>query len=195
MKVWSIRTDCGILTSMKSHIKRDLEIVRLRRAGLGYGFIADSYGITRQRAQQIYVATSSGVKIYVKQPTIQTRPRRIAVRVAHTRVMKKLSEDEYRQLVKRASPFRSTLSGRDFARELIRVRDNHTCQMCGKQWKNGSRRLDIHHLNGLCGKMSVRYESPKDTMHYQITLCHKCHYNHPQHSLWGGTKNLSTPCE
>ena len=33
-------------------------------------------------------------------------------------------------------------------RELIRIRDKRTCQACGKKWKTGERRLDIHHLKG-----------------------------------------------
>src|SRR3989344_3286690 len=39
------------------------------------------------------------------------------------------------------------LEGRDRLRELVRIRDNHTCQKCGKKWIEGTRRLDIHHLD------------------------------------------------
>ena len=37
------------------------------------------------------------------------------------------------------------LSGRDRTREKVRIRDNYTCQGCGKKWQKGQRRLDVHH--------------------------------------------------
>lgn len=68
------------------------------------------------------------------------------------------------------------LTGCDFVREKVRIRDKHTCQNCGKRWKKGQRRLDVHHLNGLCGKLSRTYDKV-DSMNCLITLCHKCHMN------------------
>lgn len=69
---------------------------------------------------------------------------------------------------------------RERVRELIRIRDNHTCQICGKKWIEGTRRLDVHHKD--CVKEKSRqcddYEKEKDNM---ITLCHKCHLNLPEH--------------
>lgn len=44
------------------------------------------------------------------------------------------------------------ITGRDLNREKARFRDSHTCQDCNKKWVVGKRRLDCHHLNGLCGK-------------------------------------------
>ena len=79
----------------------------------------------------------------------------------------------------------SKMGGKDRTRELVRIRDNHTCQMCGKKWrKNKSfpmRRFDVHHLNGVCGKKSMAYDKVSE-MDGLITLCHKCHFNHPEHS-------------
>lgn len=71
--------------------------------------------------------------------------------------------------------------GRERTRELVRIRDKHTCQSCKKKW-NGGRRFDIHHLGGLCGKKSKSYDSVDD-IHVLLTLCHKCHFNHPEHTL------------
>lgn len=71
-------------------------------------------------------------------------------------------------------------SGRDLVREQVRIRDNHTCQDCKKIWVNGKRRFDVHHLNGLCGKKSKGYDNTK-SMDGLITVCHKCHYNRPEH--------------
>jgi hypothetical protein len=72
--------------------------------------------------------------------------------------------------------------GREWVRFLVRARDNFTCQSCGRRWEQGQRHLDVHHLNGMCGRVARGYEStcaiPK-----LITLCHKCHFNHPEHTL------------
>lgn len=73
----------------------------------------------------------------------------------------------------------NTLQGRDRTREIVRIRDNHICQDCGKVWVKG-RRFDIHHLNGLCGKRSKAYDKVSDIKGL-VTLCHKCHYNRPEH--------------
>ena len=73
------------------------------------------------------------------------------------------------------------LQGIDRVREKVRVRDNHICQDCGKKWEKGKRRFDCHHLNGLCGKRSKKYDKVSE-MKGLITLCHKCHFNRPEHS-------------
>lgn len=77
--------------------------------------------------------------------------------------------------------------GRDRTRDMVRARDNHQCQDCGKGWNEGMRRFDVHHLNGLCGKKSMQYDRVSE-MDGLITLCHKCHFNRPEHK----TKKLST---
>lgn len=67
---------------------------------------------------------------------------------------------------------------RDQLRELVRIRDGHTCKMCGKRWGEGKRRLDVHHLE-------THMESVRDTnydrnnLDKMVTLCHKCHLNLP----------------
>lgn len=68
------------------------------------------------------------------------------------------------------------LEGRDYVRELVRIRDKHTCQEkgCGKKWKEGTRRFDVHHTNGQCGKKSRKYDRKSD-MGGLTTLCHACH--------------------
>lgn len=68
------------------------------------------------------------------------------------------------------------LTGRDYVREKVRERDKRTCQNkeCGKKWEEGMRRFDVHHLNGLCGKKSQKYDRISE-MDGLITLCHKCH--------------------
>lgn len=75
---------------------------------------------------------------------------------------------------------RPILQGTDRTREKVRVRDKYMCQDCGKKWIEGNRRFDVHHLNGLCGKKSKKYDKISD-MGGLITLCHKCHFNRPEH--------------
>ncbi len=72
--------------------------------------------------------------------------------------------------------------GIDFTREKVRIRDNQICQECGKKWIEGQRKFDIHHLNGLCGKKTHKYDKVSE-MGGLLTLCHKCHYNRPDHSM------------
>ena len=38
------------------------------------------------------------------------------------------------------------LGGRDYWKEVARIRDNHTCQSCGKRWKEGQRKLNVSHI-------------------------------------------------
>ncbi|MDD5069076.1 MAG: hypothetical protein PHN89_05790 [Candidatus Pacebacteria bacterium] len=77
------------------------------------------------------------------------------------------------------------LQGVDYTREKVRLRDNYTCQKCFRVWKEGERRFDCHHLNGLCGKRSKKYDKVKD-LQGLITLCHKCHM-----SLGSNRKKMS----
>ena len=78
------------------------------------------------------------------------------------------------------------VTGRDYVRMLVRMRDNFTCADCKKRrtpkWAKyiGKRLYDIHHLNGLCGKKSHGYDRLED-MDGLITLCHRCHFNRPEH--------------
>lgn len=78
--------------------------------------------------------------------------------------------------------------GRERTRMFVRVRDDFTCQTCKQvllpsEARNQGRKLfDVHHLGGKCGTMSRAYDSIKD-LSGLITLCHKCHFNHPEHTL------------
>ena len=65
------------------------------------------------------------------------------------------------------------LEGRDRTREMVRIRDNYTCQICKKSWEIGKRRFDVHHLDCDPSKTSS-YDKISD-LPLLITLCHKCH--------------------
>lgn len=81
--------------------------------------------------------------------------------------------------------------GREYTRNLVRIRDKWTCQDCGdkrtREWatKHNKRCHDVHHLNGLCGKKSRGYDRVAD-MDGLITLCHKCHFR--RHDWRGNEK-------
>lgn len=81
-------------------------------------------------------------------------------------------------------------SGREYVREVVRIRDKRTCQSCGKKWMDGQRRFDVHHLNNLCGLKSRSYDRLSD-IDGLITLCHKCHYN--RHDFNGMKNNPLKP--
>ena len=73
---------------------------------------------------------------------------------------------------------------KDRYRELVRIRDNYTCQNCGKKWEKGMRRFDVHHLDE---ERESAENNPKlkntvckwdrEHMDRMITYCHKCHLN------------------
>lgn len=86
---------------------------------------------------------------------------------------------------------RKIIKGRDRTRELVRIRDRHLCQDCGQKWEEGKRKFDIHHLNGLCGKKSRSYDKVSD-MEGLVTLCHKCHFNRPEHTMKSEGFGVST---
>jgi len=68
---------------------------------------------------------------------------------------------------------KSMISGIEISREKVRVRDNHTCQICGTIWIIGERKFDVHHRSNKSG-MQKKYDN-KDSFIHLITLCHKCH--------------------
>lgn len=77
-------------------------------------------------------------------------------------------------------------NGRERTRMLVRIRDSFTCQDCysvrtfEESREHGKRMFDVHHLNGLCGKKSRSYDRVSE-IDGLITLCHKCHFNRPEH--------------
>lgn len=66
--------------------------------------------------------------------------------------------------------------GRDYTRLMARIRDDFRCQKCGKQWKTGQRQLDVHHIDGFCGKKTKKYDRVEE-LKSLLVLCHRCHLN------------------
>lgn len=109
----------------------------------------------------------------------------------------RILEEKRISLKHKRALFVQDLKGRARTRELCRIRDKYTCQDCGfyrsreevrkeNRWKRGLRgrikSLDVHHLDGLCGKKSLGYDK-LEMIPRLITLCHKCHYNRPEHRV------------
>jgi 5-methylcytosine-specific restriction endonuclease McrA len=58
-------------------------------------------------------------------------------------------------------------------REMIRMRDNHTCLICGKKWLTG-RRFHVHHID--CDpKKSQQWDNLEIEADNMVTLCPSCH--------------------
>lgn len=64
-----------------------------------------------------------------------------------------------------------------FVRRVL-VRDNYTCQCCGKK---SSEDLEVHHLDGYDWCVEKRIDDTNG-----ITLCEDCHSNFHCHYGWGG---------
>lgn len=73
---------------------------------------------------------------------------------------------------------RRYLQGMDFAREIRRVIGGHVCELCGRKWKAGMRRFDVHHPND-DNKKTRKYEKIGDLLN-AVILCHKCHMRLPE---------------
>lgn len=101
-------------------------------------------------------------------------------------------------LPERDSLDRNRFGGREWVRELVRIRDKYTCQECGlvrtrkevddfnakvkTKMKGKIKSLDVHHTNGRCGENSRGYDSVEELPNL-VTVCHKCHYNRHDHSI------------
>ena len=131
---------------------RKEQMQQLRDNRYTYQQIGELFGLTRQRVHQIIKSPNYvNNKVYPKIP----------------------------RAYKYGEPIE--LEGRDYLKEKARIRDNYTCQLCGLVWKEGTRRLDVHHLNHLESQTeAIKYENNKD-LDQMITLCHKCHMNVPHH--------------
>lgn len=142
--------------------ERYLKIIKLKKEGWTLERIGKLFKVSKQRIQQIL------------------SPKKIKIYVCFT-CKKKIGHKykKYCDICKKDNFF----TGRDRTREFVRKRDHYTCQnkSCNRIWGKGERRFDIHHLNGLCGKLSRKYDKISN-LKGMITLCHKCHFNHSEHS-------------
>lgn len=147
--------------TIKDKEERKAFVLEKRKENWTLEKIGKVLGLTRERVRQIegdlnpnswrYTETHRARKYWIK------------------RLMRVL---EYHKNLSRLTGIRS--GSRDRLRETVRIRDNHTCKICGKVWVKGERRFDVHHLD-------ERMESIKNQSYDRantdkmITLCHKCH--------------------
>ncbi len=140
-------------------------MVKMRMRGVSFPEIGKIFGITRQRAHQIITGYRSPTS-----PKISVEN----LKIWNVRKRKSLG------LPDQVLNGNGLGGGRDFIRELARIRDNHTCQICGLVWVKGNRRLDVHHTKEkMEGRSSERgsIKRDKESIDKMITLCHSCHLN------------------
>ena len=142
-------------------MKRKDIIINFRRQRRSYQEIADILGISKQRVHQILNGFYPWTKLnkkndFYREGLICPKPNNLGL---------------YN------SSGLEKLGGRDKLKEMVRRRDNHTCQICGKKQEKGKKSLDVHHIDeNKGGKNGYSYKNCKD-LDRMITLCHKCHSN------------------
>lgn len=147
-------------------------------------FVADTWRKTRCEEHKVVAPT----------PRVPREPREPEIRICDipfcdTKFLSgqgkgRLYCDEHYELLK-------GVGGRERTREVVRIRDKHTCGDCQRVWKKGERRFDVHHLNGLCGMKSRKYDGI-DEIDGLATLCHKCHMgNHVREKIRSQKKKLT----
>lgn len=138
-------------------MKKDL-YKKYRDKGWSHGEIAKKFGVTHQ-------AVAGLLKHKYKRP------------IAYCKICSGLITGYKRYSYCQEHTYLAEVDGRDFLRELVRIRDKHVCQECGKIWEKG-RKLDVHHTDEEL-ENNRTYQASKD-MENMVTLCHKCHMNLPQ---------------
>jgi hypothetical protein len=163
--------------------ERKEQMVLLRKKGRTFQEIATKFSISRERVRQII----HNIRRPGSPPHKIILYRRITCLICHTRLGAEKGEHKYCNSC--TAKYRLDKKGRDKIRALVRARDANTCQACGQEGSKGVKSLDVHHLNGLCGKRSRAYDRITD-MHILITVCHKCHYNLHDHAQHGVHKQI-----
>jgi len=142
--------------------RRDEKIKLLRNEGWTYRKIGLKFGISQQRVRQIYYGIKSKYKLTpIENVKIWNKRKRESLGLTTDDII-------------------YSGGGREFIREVVRCRDNHTCQNCKRIWNIGERRFDVHHLDEKHeGKSNTKgiIKLDKENIDKMITLCHMCHMN------------------
>ena len=139
-------------------MNREQKIVELRNKRYTMGQLGKLFGISRQRVHQIIMGFDGYTPEFME--ILSTSGARAKNDTKDIKVSPKLS-------------------GRERTREIVRMRDNHTCQLCGSQRLAGKQRLDVHHID--CDKRKSRGYDRLSEIPNMITLCHRCHSHIPSH--------------
>ena len=150
----------GHYNKVNKNSDRYVKILRLRKGGLSFVKIGRKLGVSRQRVHQILTGYSARKIIPAIDHKILTRQKRKSIGIGDFKAD-------------------SSRGGREFINEIIRHRDNYTCQICHKKWTKGHRRLDIHHIDPKWDGRSrqkgiLKYN--RENMDKLVALCHKCHF-------------------
>jgi len=147
-------------------MERTQFIKECRAKGLTWASIGKLVGLTRQRVHQI--GTDSYKKKIISEYNWEAFEAKI---------------NKYTPIGNGKNLTKVTGMGsgsRDRIRELVRIRDNRMCQICKLEWKEGMRRLDVHHLEDEHEGRSFEKDHIKwdrENVDKMVTLCHKCHLN------------------
>jgi predicted transcriptional regulator len=174
---------------------RKTTIINLVNQRYSYTKVGKMFGISRQRVHQIYSGYKSPATLNlielskIKRNNNQQQRFEKLVKQELLRKEKQIKLSAYlSNITKKVIPIGKSIASvtglcsnsRERLRELIRVRDNHTCQICGNVWKKGERKFDVHHddenFDGKTFELSVD-ECDRKNLNKMITLCHKCHYS------------------
>lgn len=180
--------------------ERNNEIINLVLSGKSFVEVGKLFNVSKQRVLQIYS------KRYPEKYSLKTSSIYIT-KLPDGRILKNENFIEAQDLKIWSKRKREHLGipdgevqiktgGLDFIRELVRMRDNHTCQQCLKKWEVGKRRFDVHHIDPEMegkGKYKGVIKMDKSNFDKMITYCHKCHFS--QHTvrsrISNGIKKLS----
>src|SRR3990167_398815 len=147
--------------------KRREDMKILRSEGKTYKEIGELFGVSRQRVRQI--TNNIRGKSHAKPP--------LKHKILTWRKLESLGFNTHGE-----TPSGNGVNGgKHYVREWERIRDRHACQKCKNQWKKGSRRFDVHHLDEERegkenGKLKLGNIIKWDRQHLDrmITLFHKC---------------------
>jgi len=149
--------------------------IKLHNEGKTYQEIGDQFKISRQRVHQIvtgYHLINNPLSGSATREDFDFRPDIDHVKLFKLPRIKKVVELDYFDYS--GCPIPTKMEGIDRIRELVRLRDNHICQKCFRQWLIGERRFDVHHLDEAMESVK-NYAYDKENQDKMVTYCHKCH--------------------
>lgn len=175
------------MNTTQEETKRNKIIKDLYSSGaFTYQQLADRYGITKQRVQQIVIGVRKEIlpSHNIELSKYETIEDYLTMRAKNNHLLNPIMENIKDIDITKKTKMKS--GSRDRFRELIRLRDNYTCQLCGIKWTPDKRRLDTHHIFG----DSIDSKAVGGDHLEMITLCHKCHLNVDAYKMRNISKGL-----
>jgi len=161
---WTI----SLLSMELTKLNRKQKMIKMRKEDKTFQVIGNYFGVSRERARQII----HNIKTYIPTGISNAHSKKFMRRIEE---IQKLGFE-----IENIAKLTGMKGGsRDRLRELVRIRDNHTCQICGKVWDRTKRRLDVHHLDENLESDNGRPCLMNKLFNRMITVCHKCHLGLP----------------